>query len=247
MTTTQTGTVTKPHAVVSFSGGMDSATLLIDCALEAKRRGRSVAAFSFYYGSKHNNAEIEMATRFIGNYRSEYDIRHSVIDVSVMASHLRSNLLQSGGPIPEGHYAASNMAQTVVPGRNTIFASILLGIAQSLEADYVALGVHSGDHVIYPDCRPVWVQGMRSVFDAASEGSVRLLCPYLYGDKSTILRRGYEIGVDYSLTRTCYNADASKACGKCGSCQERLEAFRLIGKDDPIDYECREILPKASE
>lgn len=226
----------KIRSVVSFSGGMDSATVLS----VAKDAGDVVGVIGFTYGSKHNQYETKAAQDVCDYYGLQYEL----IDLSNIATLLKSDLLKSGGDIPEGHYAASNMSKTVVPGRNTIFAAVLLGIAQSREADAVFMGIHSGDHTIYPDCRPQWFDAMELAMTVASEGSVTLRAPFLDGDKTSILELGFKLGTPYELTRTCYK-DQPVACGKCGSCQERLEAFRNHGKPDPIAYETRDALPKA--
>lgn len=222
----------------------------------ASRQGETVRAFGFYYGSKHNQYENLAAVHFACNLGVQYHI----IDLSAISSFLQSNLLKSGGDIPEGHYEAATMTQTVVPGRNTIFASILLGIAQSIGAHRVVLGAHSGDHAIYPDCRPEYFRHLRDAFWEASDHTVYLDAPFLDLDKEKILRLSYYGGphhlsfdspamvdlpplkVDYGRTRTCYK-DQPIACGKCGACQERLIAFAAIGIEDPAEYVHRKILP----
>jgi len=150
----------------------------------------------------------------------------------------KSDLLKSGGEIPEGHYAADSMKATVVPGRNLIFASIVAGYAESIGATAIALGVHSGDHHIYPDCRPEFTSALELTLQASTEGMLSLLTPFMDMDKTSILKLGnsLEIKVPYVLTRTCYK-DQKISCGKCGSCVERLEAFAEIKVTDPIKYE----------
>jgi 7-cyano-7-deazaguanine synthase len=238
----------KVYSVVSFSGGMDSATLLTREHYLAHRQGMTVRAFGFFYGSKHNPYEILAAREFAKSMEIQYD----VLDLTNISAFLQSNLLKTGGDIPEGHYEAATMTQTVVPGRNTIFASILLGIAESIGADRVVLGAHSGDHAIYPDCRPNYFRYLSGVFEEASEGKVTLAAPFLDWDKEKILRLSYYGGmnevafpplrVNYAKTRTCYK-DQPIACGRCGACQERLIAFRALGIQDPAEYESRDILP----
>lgn len=224
--------------IIAFSGGMDSTTVLA----EALASGREIVrAISFNYGSKHGPYE-QMAARKICMH---YKIFHMVIDIRAAMSGITSSLLQGGGNIPEGHYNEESMSQTVVPGRNMIFASILAGYAQSMKVDEVWLGVHAGDHAIYPDCRQEFIVCMDSAIRLATEEAVCLEAPFLELDKADILRRGYELDVPYHLTRTCYK-DQPVACGKCGSCQERLEAFAQIDKEDPIQYETRELVPKSS-
>jgi 7-cyano-7-deazaguanine synthase len=223
--------------VVSISGGMDSATLL-GYAHHLFDRVHPVA---FTYGSKHNPYEIESARQVAAFYGHE---NLDVVDLTGVFEHMQSNLLTSGGEIPEGHYEAETMSQTVVPGRNTIFISILLGIAQSVGAIGVGVGIHSGDHAIYPDCRPEYAGAMARVLKEASEDTVSLWAPFMHYDKHRILELGHRLDpeVPYNLTRTCYKAQPV-SCGKCGSCQERLEAWQKLGRVDPIEYESRTILP----
>ncbi|MGE4486326.1 MAG: 7-cyano-7-deazaguanine synthase QueC [Synergistaceae bacterium] len=224
--------------VISLSGGMDSTTVVGLC----HHLGHEIIPVMFSYGSKHNPYENEAAVKVAGYYGLR-EIHK--IDLTEAMAGFKSNLLKSGGDIPEGHYESESMSATVVPGRNTIFLSMLMGYAESIGAEAVAIGVHAGDHHIYPDCRPEFIQAMMDVYKAATEGKVALLAPFLYDNKTSILEQGYsyEKPAPYALTRTCYK-DQPVSCGKCGSCQERLEAYRNFGIDDPIQYETREALPK---
>lgn len=224
--------------IVSLSGGMDSTTV----AAMYNHLGHEVIPVMFTYGSKHNKYE-EAAVQAIVDYFDFEPLR--IINLEEAMAAFKSDLLKTGGEIPEGHYEAESMSATVVPGRNSIFATILMGLAQSLGADAVALGVHSGDHHIYPDCRPHFIWAMMDVYAVATEGKVALLAPFLYDNKTSVLKQGYEYfpAAPYHLTRTCYK-DQPISCGRCGSCQERLEAFRNIGKEDPIPYVTRDALPK---
>jgi len=147
--------------------------------------------------------------------------------------------LLTGGDIPEGHYEDESMSRTVVPGRNIIFASILTGVAWSLGAEEVWLGIHQGDHAIYPDCRPEFYRAMNEAVTLGTDGKVVLKAPFLDTNKTGILRRGLFLNVPYGYTRTCYK-EQEIACGKCGSCQERLEAFAECGLTDPVEYETKE-------
>jgi 7-cyano-7-deazaguanine synthase len=223
-------------AIVLLSGGMDSATLLASVLAS----GRKVETLSFRYGSKHNEYENRAARLLAGYYRVE----HTLIDLGEVAPHLQSNLLKSGGAIPEGHYQESNMSQTVVPGRNSIFISIASGVAWSRGAEEVYIGAHSGDHVIYPDCRPEYINAIQEAMMLGSGGKVMVRAPFLHGDKTSILKAGFELQVPYDFTRTCYK-DQEVSCGRCGACQERLEAFAAHGRVDPLEYEFRDILPKG--
>ncbi len=214
--------------VAVVSGGMDSVTMLHKLVKEDKA---DVQVITFNYGQRHNK-EIEMAKRnceLLG-------LDHKIIDISFIADVIDNSALTGDIDVPEGHYEDENMKLTVVPGRNLILSSIALGIAYNNKADYIALGAHSGDHAIYPDCRPEFYSALNEVAKIADYHKVELYFPYLDGDKTTIIKNGLELGVDYGLTWTCYKGK-EKACGKCGSCQERLEAFRNNNINDPVEYE----------
>lgn len=215
------------NVLIALSGGLDSATLLaryIDL-------GYSCSTVSFYYGSKHNLHEYAMAQRLA----AYYGVSNKLVDISKALEAFKSNLLQSGGDIPEGHYEDSTMKLTVVPCRNMIFASILAGLADSLDISTVALGVHAGDHAIYPDCRPAFVASLWHTLMYATDNRVHVEAPFLHETKAQVVARGLKLGVPYNFTRTCYKAQ-EEACGLCGSCQERLEAFKLNNAKDPIVY-----------
>jgi len=215
-------------ALVALSGGMDSATLLAWCI----KAFDSVEVVLFNYGSKHNQYELKAASNLI----SHYQVKSHFIDLTEAMSGFNSNLLKSGGDIPEGHYSAPTMSQTVVPCRNMIFLSFLAGLAESIGADTIAIGIHSGDHAIYPDCRPEFYHAMKQAIFLATDQKVVLDAPFLDMNKTSILQWGVPNGVPYHLTRTCYK-DQPISCGKCGSCNERLEAWAEIGSKDPIEYE----------
>jgi 7-cyano-7-deazaguanine synthase len=214
--------------VVSLSGGLDSTTVL---GL-AKAQGHEIQTVGFCYGSKHNKYENKAAV----NIASHYQVPYRLIDFSSAAKGFKSNLMADGGAIPEGHYEAASMTQTVVPGRNIIFSSILAGFAWSFEYDEIWLGVHAGDHFIYPDCRPSFFVAMKTAVEEGTDKKVTMRAPFLMVDKVEIVRQGLVLKVPYLLTRTCYK-DQSYACGRCGSCQERLTAFGRNGAEDPIAYE----------
>lgn len=224
-----------PKTVVSLSGGLDSAVALA----YAKSLGHELLAYGFCYGSKHNKYENEAAA----NVAEHYHVPFRLIDLSGVFKGFKSDLLLSGGAIPEGHYEAESMKATVVPCRNLIFASILAGLAESEGADSILLGVHAGDHHIYPDCRPDFVGLLDAAIGRATSEKVQIEAPLLHINKSVIVKMGHELGVPFHLTRTCYT-DGPIACGRCGSCQERLEAFALNRLRDPLEYETREPLPK---
>lgn len=218
------------EAVVALSGGMDSATVLGWLVEEEF----TVTAVGFIYGSKHNPYE-QACARALADY---YKIDFRTFNLTSIMSGFNSNLLKSGGDIPEGHYEDESMSLTVVPGRNMIFATILAGLADSIGAPLVALGIHQGDHAIYPDCRTEFFKAMDSAIYLGTGAKVQLAAPFLETDKEGILRWGLKHKVPYHFTRTCYK-DQALSCGRCGSCQERLEAFEKIGETDPIKYEIK--------
>lgn len=222
--------------VIGLSGGMDSATLL-GLLLG---QGLEVHCCSFTYGSKHGAYELGAAKNIVDYYlHRKKHVVHHIIDLTASFYDFQSALLLSGAAIPEGHYEAETMKQTVVPGRNLIFASIMAGLAESIGADEVMLGVHAGDHAIYPDCRPVFIKSLAETVLKSSDNKVCITAPWLFDTKAQILYKGFyglKPKVPYHLTRTCYK-DQLIACGKCGSCVERLEAFATHSLKDPIPYE----------
>ncbi|MFQ3175832.1 MAG: 7-cyano-7-deazaguanine synthase [Psychromonas sp.] len=214
--------------VVIYSGGMDSFTVLH----KAMQQGLSPYALTFDYGQRHIK-EIEVARKVC----EELGVHHKVIDISAINQLIGgSSLTDSSIDVAQGHYQQENMKSTVVPNRNMILLSLAIGYAVSLGAEQVYYGAHSGDHEIYPDCRPIFVEKMNDVAAVANYEKVEIFSPYLNNNKSGILKDGMAMGLDYSKTWTCYNG-REKACGKCGSCVERLEAFATNGINDPIEYE----------
>jgi len=216
------------NIVMSLSGGMDSTTMLgyyLD-------KGDKVLCVHFQYGSKHNEYELK-AVKEVTEY---YSVPLKIINMHEAFSNMTSNLMLSGGEIPEGHYEDITMKKTVIPGRNTIFASVLMGIAESIGADTIALGLHQGDHAIYPDCRKEYTKALDALVYLASDRKIEVEAPFLSTDKTGICTVGLKIDVPYQLTRTCYK-DQPISCGKCGACQERLIAFELNKRIDPISYE----------
>ncbi len=213
--------------VVIFSGGMDSFTVL---NLAAKQ-GLEVFALSFDYGQKHKK-ELDYAARAC----TILGVKHKVVDISAINQLIGGSSLTSDIEVAEGHYEEESMKSTVVPNRNMILLSMAVGYAVSISANKVYYGAHSGDHAIYPDCRPEFVHRMNDVCAIANYEVVEIVTPYLDVSKTAILTSGLEMGLDYNQTWTCYNG-REKACGKCGACQERLEAFTENGISDPLEYE----------
>jgi len=202
------------HVVVSLSGGMDSSTLLLRCLKEYD----TVTAISFDYGQKHR-VELERAQSLVDYLCYKYDINYRVIKLDGLTDLLNSTLVTGGDEVPEGHYAEENMKATVVPNRNKIFASIVQAVALSIadktgENCDIALGIHAGDHAIYPDCRQEFRDADDVAFRIGNWGSEKVgyFTPYLEGDKFTILQDGeilceeLDLNFDevYSRTNTSY-------------------------------------------
>jgi 7-cyano-7-deazaguanine synthase len=215
--------------VVVYSGGMDSFTLLN----KVQKQGLEVYALSFNYGQRH---VIELAVA--ADVCANLEIHHKVVDISSINSLIGGSSLTADIDIPEGHYEEESMKSTVVPNRNMILLSLAVGYAVSLESNKVFYGAHSGDHAIYPDCRPEFVERMNDVCKIANYEEVEIVTPYLDQSKIEILADGIAMNLDYRSTWTCYNG-REKSCGKCGACQERLEAFERNGVVDPLEYEAK--------
>lgn len=213
-------------SVIILSGGMDSVTMLYDY------KDRIAVAISFDYGSNHNNKEIPFARL----HCERLGIRHIVIPLSFMAEYFKSSLLSGADDIPEGNYADENMKSTVVPFRNGIMLSVAVGIAESNELKYVMMANHGGDHAIYPDCRPEFVESFSAAAKAGTYVGVTLFAPYTSLTKADIARRGKELGIDYSETWSCYKG-GEVHCGKCGTCIERKEALAEADINDTTIYE----------
>ena len=236
------------RAVAALSGGMDSTGLLLRLLADGYR----VSCLSYDYGQKHR-IEIERAKKNI-TYLAEhgYVVDHSVIDLTSAMSVFHSALSTPDFMVPEGHYEEEQMKQTVVPNRNAIFSSILYGHALSLAQRentdvIIGLGVHSGDHTIYPDCRPEFYHAIEHAFSVGNWESdrVRFHLPFLAGDKVTILRDALEacttLGLDFDKvfrnTNTSYNPDSQgRSSGRSGADVERILAFHQIGRTDPVEY-----------
>ena len=205
---------------------MDSITLLYDF------KDRIALGVSFSYGSNHNAKEIPFAEyhcKLLG-------IPHIVIDLAFMPKYFRSSLLEGGDAIPEGHYADDNMKSTVVPFRNGIMLSIAAGIAESHNLKYVMMANHGGDHAIYPDCRPSFVEAMSKATQEGTYPGIQILAPYTDITKADIAMKGKALGIDYTKTWSCYKG-GEHHCGKCGTCVERREALAEAGIADPTEYE----------
>jgi len=242
----------KKQAVLSLSGGMDSSTVL----LHLLEKGYQVTAISFDYGQKHK-VELERAQSLV-DYLCNNDIgiantlKYRVIKLDGLVELLNSNLVEGGDDVPEGHYEEDNMKDTVVPNRNKMFSSIIQAVALSIANENkcdvdIAMGIHAGDHAIYPDCR----QEFRDAdYEAFKQGNweadkVKYITPYLKGDKFDILEDGLLcckiLGINfdevYKRTNTSYKPDAEgRSDYKSASSVERIEAFIKLGRKDPVNY-----------
>jgi len=245
----QLGKMNAKHAVVSLSGGMDSTTVLLKCLKEFE----TVTALSFDYGQKHR-VELERAQSLVDYLNTTgFNIKYRVIKLDGLTDLLNSALVEGGDDVPEGHYAEENMKATVVPNRNKIFASITQAVALSIadkteENTVIAMGIHAGDHAIYPDCRQEFRDLDFEAFRSGNWGSERVMVytPYLDGDKFTILQDGeylcnyleidfYQV---YKRTNTSYKPYPSgNSDYKSASSVERIEAFIKLGRPDPVTYE----------
>jgi 7-cyano-7-deazaguanine synthase len=212
-------------SIIILSGGMDSVTLLYD------QQDRIALAVTFDYGSKHNAREIPFARL----HCERLGIDHLVIPLSFMEQYFQSSLLKGGEEIPEGHYAADNMKSTVVPFRNGIMLAVAIGLAESRGLKHVMMANHSGDHTIYPDCRPEFVTAMSEAARTGTFPGITLLCPFTNMTKSEIAARGKTLGIDYSETWSCYKG-GEVHCGRCGTCVERREAMAEAGINDNTLY-----------
>lgn len=213
-------------SVIIVSGGMDSVTLMHEY------KDRIALAVTFDYGSNHNAREIDCARRqceLLG-------IEHLVIPLKFMGEYFESSLLSGADAIPEGHYEDSNMKSTVVPFRNGIMLAVACGLAESRGLQHVLLANHGGDHAIYPDCRRGFVDAMSEAMREGTYDGITIIAPYTDITKTDIARRGAGLGVNYSITYSCYKG-GERHCGRCGTCVERREAFRDAGLNDPTVYE----------
>ena len=236
------------RAVMALSGGMDSTGLLMRLLAD----GYKVSCLSYDYGQKHG-IELERAKDNIDYLASNgFLVEHKIADISSAMGIFHSALTSEDFEVPEGHYEEEQMKKTVVPNRNAIFASILYGYALSVSLQentevVIALGVHSGDHAIYPDCRPEFYEAIGHAFEIGNWDSERVsfYLPYIDGDKEFILRDAQDaltslsldFDVVFSNTNTSYNPDSEgRSSGRSGADVERILAFHAIGRKDPVTY-----------
>jgi 7-cyano-7-deazaguanine synthase len=206
---------------VVLSGGLDSTCLL---AVVVREHGREdVRAVSFHYGQRHRK-EVDAAKRISDDVGVDHEVRY-------IGGTLHGSALLDDVEVPHGHYAESSMAQTVVQGRNLLFAASAVGLTEP--GDTIYFGVHAGDHPVYADCRPEFWAGLGAVVQEAY--GVRVETPFVDLAKHVLLGIGWEVGAPVSLTWSCYEG-GEVHCGKCGTCVERAEAFFLAGVPDPTVY-----------
>jgi 7-cyano-7-deazaguanine synthase len=228
--------VNAPIRTVVLSGGLDSTTVLAlalddaskDPTLEGRDPRTLVQAVSFDYGQRHVR-ELESAVAIA----AFYGVNHKIIDIKGL---LHGSALLYAGPVPEGHYAEDTMKATVVNGRNLLFASA--AIAATPEGGSVWLGVHAGDHFVYPDCRPEFWSPLAVAVKGAYDIDVTL--PIISISKAEALSQGFALDAPVELSWSCYAGGEENGgihCGRCGTCVERAEAFALAGIPDPTEYE----------
>ena len=211
-----------------YSGGLDSTVLLAKLLKEKNK----VQGINFYYGSNHNlqeRAAARRVTKVLG-------VKLTEINLDFIKEYFQSALLAGADAIPEGHYQAENMKSTVVPFRNGIMLSIAAGFAESQGLEAVSMAAHAGDHYIYPDCRPQFLDPMEDAIREGTEKRIQLMAPFYNRTKTGIVKLGNEIGAPMELSYSCYRG-GQLHCGTCGACNERKEAFKDAGVKDPTRYE----------
>lgn len=216
----------RKDSILVLSGGMDSTTMLYEYA------SRIALAVTFDYGSNHNAREAEYAR----HHCLKLGIEHIEIPLSFMSKYFESSLLSGADAIPEGDYSEDNMKSTVVPFRNGIMLSVACGLAESRGLNHVMIANHGGDHAIYPDCRPGFINAMNNAMCEGTYAGIDILAPYTDISKGEIAKKGKKLGIDYSATYSCYKG-GEKHCGRCGTCVERREALRYADIADTTDYE----------
>lgn len=212
-------------AVLILSGGMDSTTMLYEY------KDSIAVAINFNYGSNHNHREAECARI----HCKDLGIELVEIDLAFIHQYFKSSLLSGADAIPDADYAEENLKSTVVPFRNGIMLSIAAGIAESRGLKTVMMANHSGDHAIYPDCTSRFVNAMDAAIQAGTYAPVKLTAPYTGLTKADIAKRGKKLGIDYSLTYSCYRGGTNH-CGTCATCRERRQSLLEAGIDDTTIY-----------
>lgn len=217
-------------AVLCFSGGLDSTTLAAHYASLDHR----LLLLSFDYGQRHGQRELKAARAVAGHLEAD----HRIIDLTSLTGLLiGSSLTDSRVDVPDGHYAEDSMRATVVPNRNAVMANIAVAVGSSTGADVVALGVHAGDHAVYPDCRPAFIGALQDCAAAALHGfhTPVIEAPFVYRSKTDIVKLADRLRAPLHLSWSCYKGGV-RHCGTCGTCTERKEAFADAGVTDPTEY-----------
>ncbi|MFA5830129.1 MAG: 7-cyano-7-deazaguanine synthase QueC [Candidatus Gracilibacteria bacterium] len=208
-----------------LSGGLDSTTALY----LLRQKHEVVETVTFDYGQRHVK-EIKSAQTISKLLK----IPHTIINIKNLNQFLQGSSLTSKNiKTPHGHYQKSNMKKTIVPNRNAIMINIAAGYAISKKIHGLGVGVHAGDHYIYPDCRPEFIDSQAKTLSLANECDFKIFTPFINQNKAAIVKKGLALGVPFELTWTCYEG-GKKPCNKCGSCTERLEAFKINKLTDPL-------------
>jgi 7-cyano-7-deazaguanine synthase len=218
-------------AIVLLSGGMDSTTLAY--LVKEQFHPDEMLCLSVFYGQKHQ-VELTFARETADRLGAQWSLLH----LASVGAMLKSSLTQPDIAVPHGHYADDNMKITVVPNRNAIMLAAAFGLAFSHEAEIVGLAAHAGDHTIYPDCRPAFVDAFNEMERHSNGGQFPeavVFAPFLNMTKADIVETGEKLGVPWAQTWSCYEG-GDQHCGKCGTCVERREAFELAGVTDPTHY-----------
>jgi len=214
--------------IVVCSGGLDSVSLAYKIANEHEL----VRLVTFNYGQRHDK-EINYAKECA----EQLGVPCDVIDIREIGKVLGGSALTDDIDVPDGHYAEENMKVTVVPNRNAIMLSVAFGIGAAQQVDAIATAVHGGDHFIYPDCRPAFIDAFEAMQRQALDGyaKIQLYTPFVNSPKSAIVTEGAKYNTPFAKTWSCYKGEELH-CGRCGTCVERREAFHLAGIQDPTEY-----------
>ncbi|KAB2656731.1 7-cyano-7-deazaguanine synthase QueC [Brucella tritici] len=225
--------------LVVCSGGLDSVSLACKIAAEHQL----TALLSFDYGQRHKK-ELDSAKVCA----ERLGVPHQVIVITDIGASLTGSALTDDVDVPDGHYAEETMKITVVPNRNAIMLAIAFGVAAAQKADAIAVAVHGGDHFIYPDCRPGFIDAFQTMQNHALDGyaNIKLLAPYVHASKADIVIDGAKYGTPFAATWSCYRG-GEHHCGRCGTCVERREAFHIAGVEDTTPYEDADFWRSAIE
>lgn len=224
--------------ILVYSGGMDSTTLLYYLL----SKGYEIKALGVDYCQRHVK-ELESARQIC----SRKQVGFKIANLSGLRSLLAGNAITSEKmEVPQGHYASENMKITVVPNRNMLLLAVAIGWAINLGYDSVAYAAHSGDHTIYPDCRPEFISALGEAAKLCHFEQIQVLSPFMDKTKTDIVALGHQLEVPFGLTWSCY-CGAELHCGKCGTCTERAEAFLLAGVTDPTRYSNSPVFPALSK